>query len=264
MHPFVPKAIAKRYDPANLCIYCGADRYVPGHNRGLTIEHIIPFGLNGELTLPRASCRRCEGVTGSDEQILLRGVLLGCRTLLGLRTRKPKDRPNRLPLFDTEMTPNRKIMVDVEHYPANILLIKNGPPPILSGQPASQIGPWCCFFRNSSQIFRSRYGIASYATPLLDTKTFNRVLGKVGHSFAVAELGRSGFHALLPHYIRDPDGDLSFFVGGASHTESPSTSLHEIDFEPPSAEHSYIVVRVRLFSFLGAPIYRVVIGIRDA
>lgn len=155
-------------------------------------------------------------------------------------------------------------MVDIEDYPANILLIKNGPPPILSGQPASQIGPWCYLFRNSSQILRLRYGIASYTTPLLDTKILNRVLGKIDHSSAVAELGRSGFHALLPHYITNPDGDLSFFVGGASHTESPNEALHEIGFEPPSAEHNYIVVRVRLFSFLGAPIYRVVIGTRNA
>ncbi len=39
-----------RTDPIGRCIYCGG-------RKGLLDEHIIPYGLGGNLVLPEASCK---------------------------------------------------------------------------------------------------------------------------------------------------------------------------------------------------------------
>ncbi len=257
--------VPRTYDPVDRCIYCGAERYAADSNRYLAEEHIIPFGLNGGLVLPRSSCRRCERVTGRDDSLVLKGALLGCRTILGLRTRNPKDRPKALPLFDATTTPNRKVMVAIEDYPISILLLHLGPPPALTGDVASAgrpTGTWCHFFRRDTAVLRWKYGLKEFGTSSLDSWALSRVLAKIAHSYAVAELGLEGFSALLAEPIREQADHIYNFVGGAQEYLPPSNHLHEIGFEPTSSEHDYIVVRIRLFAFLGAPVYRVVVGTR--
>src|SRR5271169_3644705 len=73
-----------RFSPAGACIYCGAAMYHPTSSRPLADEHIIPFGRNGDLILPESTCQACERMTGQFEAVVLRGSLLGCRSLLGL------------------------------------------------------------------------------------------------------------------------------------------------------------------------------------
>ncbi len=46
------------FDPVGRCIYCGR-----GPDAKLTKEHIIPYGLNGHLILPAASCEICAAKT---------------------------------------------------------------------------------------------------------------------------------------------------------------------------------------------------------
>jgi hypothetical protein len=80
------------YPPVGFCIYCGSQ------GGDLRREHIIPFGLGGNAILPKAGCRACEAITGSFEQIALRGMLGKLRMRLGLQTRNKKDRPKALHL----------------------------------------------------------------------------------------------------------------------------------------------------------------------
>src|SRR3712207_8495388 len=63
------------YPPVGRCIYCDAERYAPDSARGLAEEHIIPYGLNGDLVLPEASCRRCERITGRNDSLMLKGEI---------------------------------------------------------------------------------------------------------------------------------------------------------------------------------------------
>ncbi len=88
------------------------------------------------------------------------------------------------------------------------------------------------------------------------------MLAKIGHSFAIAELGDGSFEPLLPVLI--VRGDLSNCVdviGGLSHDEPPSSGLHELSLDDATFDHpNLVVVRVRLLSKLGTPTYYVVAG----
>ena len=251
------------YPPVGKCIYCGAERYASDSKRELAEEHIIPFGLNGELTLPQTSCRRCERITGRNDGLLLKGALLGCRTHLGLRTRSPKERPKALPLFDATTTPNRKVMVPMEDFPVTLLLLSLDAPRALVpdfGPGGMRSGPWLHRFTWDLDVLRWRYGLTDFGFPSLDTNALCRVLAKTAHSYAVAELGLGGFSPLLLPLILGDGADPGRYryVGGQLHTSPPGTSLHEIGFEDGDA--GYLVVKIRLFASLGAPVYRVVVG----
>jgi hypothetical protein len=86
---------SRTFEPDGRCIYCGTDSD-PG---ALQREHIIPYGLNGTLILPRASCPDCSKVTGALETFCLQHMFIDARTHLGLasrshrRNKKPRPAP---------------------------------------------------------------------------------------------------------------------------------------------------------------------------
>ncbi|EKS38743.1 hypothetical protein [Afipia clevelandensis] len=260
------------YPAANQCIYCGATSYAVDSKRYLAEEHIIPFGLNGNVVIPRASCRRCERITGRTESIVLKGSLLGCRTHLRLQTRLPKDRPKVLPLFDPTTTPNRKVMVDIADYPISLLLMQLDQPAILTRRAAdnSTSAVWSKLFRVDMETLRLKYGLSKIATSSLDVHSFNRMLAKIAHSFAMAEqlAGRlSQFKPYLVQLILDANGKTNWdmHVGGWLEAVPPSNKLHEIGIERPIERHEKLIsVKIRLFANLGAPVYRVIAGERIA
>jgi hypothetical protein len=127
--------MAKRYPDIGVCIYCGAGSYAPDSKRFLALEHIIPEGLSGDLELPQASCRACERAINPWETRLLKGNFLGARTFLGLETKRPKDRPQKLPLFDSSVKPERKVMVAIADYPFSMMMTQLPEPCALSGLP---------------------------------------------------------------------------------------------------------------------------------
>ena len=253
-----------RFSPAGACIYCGAAMYHPTSSRPLADEHIIPFGLNGDLILPESTCQACERMTGQFEAVVLRGSLLGCRSLLGLQTRRPKDRPKALPLFDTSFTPEKKYMIPIEDYPISLLLMQLDGPPILSGGTTNnrQIKVWSKVFRLDADKLARKYGITSFATPALDSFSFIRTIAKIGYSFAVAHLGIGAFRPLLTDLIFGRENPHSTpFVGGIFDDVHSSSNLHDISINIMSiASIKYVVVHVRLFSHWGTPVYVVVVG----
>lgn len=253
----------KTYPEVGRCIYCGATSYAPDSNRFLAREHIIPEALSGGLELPRASCRSCERKINKWEAMLLRGSLLGCRTYLDLETKRPKDRPRALPLFRPGPDPNPKVMIPIEDYPANLMLMAFDTPRLLSGAATLSV-PWMHIFRDVAQLLADRYGLAEFAIPSLDPYALCRMLAKIAHAYTVAELGLDGFVPLLPHLIVGPyEGWDRFYVGGLHDIEPAGESLHEIAVEPVTAETwRYVVVRIRLFASVPAPTYRVVSGFR--
>lgn len=250
------------YEPVGRCIYCGTAAYANDSSRSLAKEHIIPEALNGSLVLPQAVCCQCEQIICRWESKLLRGALLGCRTYLGLRTKRPSKRPKTLPLFDPRTKPNAKIPIPIEDYPASLLLVLFGPPGLLAGEPYGRAGTgvWIHSFNDTREVLASRYGLDQFATSSLDTFALCRTLAKIAHSFAVASLGLDGFGHLLPEYIiGDRDECRRHYVGSLPELQPPNPdAFHEIDLEEEQKGH--IVVRIRLFASLGAPTYRVVVG----
>jgi hypothetical protein len=64
------------------CIYCGTSE------GKLSDEHIIPYGLNGDFVLRKASCAACATITSRFERDVLRNLFPAARAALGYKTRR--------------------------------------------------------------------------------------------------------------------------------------------------------------------------------
>jgi hypothetical protein len=104
------------------CIYCGST------SGELTEEHIIPYGLGGELVLADASCSKCATITSQFETEVMRYHLLDVRAYLNLRTRRKSKRPKEFPINrGTEDAPD-EINIPIARRPMLMSLpIWNGP-----------------------------------------------------------------------------------------------------------------------------------------
>jgi hypothetical protein len=90
-----------------------------------------------------------------------------------------------------------------------------------------------------------------------------RLIGKIAHAFAVAELGRNFFTPVLLNLIRgDQPMFADHFVGSGMVNDPPIPHLHELSFAPPidQGNSELIVVRVRLFASLDMPTHYAVVG----
>jgi hypothetical protein len=110
----IPRLPEIRGVPVGICIYCGADRYTPEGGK-LREEHIVPYSINGRYTLPEASCKACEEITGRTEALVMRGGFRAIREYLQFKSRTKK-RPTHLPLFGINGEPDAKMMVAVDDY----------------------------------------------------------------------------------------------------------------------------------------------------
>jgi hypothetical protein len=93
-----------------------------------------------------------------------------------------------------------------------------------------------------------------------------RLLAKIGHAYAVAELGTDAFKPYLIGIMRGQDPGLLHHVIGSDDTPLPAaTDLHEIELLPPGAigPANLVVVKLRLFSnYPGMPTHYIVVGER--
>lgn len=256
-----------RYPDVGRCIYCGETEYAPDSKRFLGLEHIIPEAISGDLELPQASCYSCERLINPWETRLLRGQLLGARTLLGLDTKRPKDRPTHLPLFDTSVTPNRKVLVDLGDCPVFIMLSTYDDPCAISRVPIeyTESRVWFNFLRQPDmEVLAKKYNLYSFALSSLDTLALQLSLAKMAHAYLAAEVGLDHFIPLLPNAFSGRfNGWLRHYVGGVLEPYPDTPSLHEIGIEQPTNDAwRYWVVRIRLFARLGGPTYRIIAGER--
>jgi hypothetical protein len=86
-----------------------------------------------------------------------------------------------------------------------------------------------------------------------------RVLAKIAHGAAVAELGLGGFQPFLPDLILGRSTYLSHFVGSPLYRRPrlPAVPRYEISL---TLRQGYVVAVVRLFADLGLPPYEVIVG----
>ena len=100
-------------EPINQCIYCDTI------DVKYTDEHVIPAGLDGTWTIPKASCEECQKITSKFERQVLRGFLHEPRIAMESFTRRPQDRPNTLPLTIN----NKEYDVPVKEHSINLSLV---------------------------------------------------------------------------------------------------------------------------------------------
>ena len=258
------------YDPIGKCIYCGTEIYSDkpgGRARPLGAEHIIAEGLDGKLELPEASCQKCEAITGSlvEGDILLR-TLKSLRMHLKIRGKGKSSRPATLPLTITNVNANSVIQVPVEDYPVIFNMPAFSTPGLFVGANGGNqavLGFRLVMLSYKPTDLLQKYGITSFASPYWDTHMFFRMLGKIGHSFAAAELGMSNFKPLLLDMILTGNPECFNHIGGDPDLARapPSEYLHELGLGYWRANgKDYVVAKVRLFAKQMGPIYYVVVG----
>lgn len=264
----VPEASLPKYASVGECIYCGTSIYSKKpdlRSRPLGAEHIIAEGLGGKLELPEASCQSCEDITGRlvEGDVLLR-TLKSLRLHLQIRGKRKSSRPSTLPLTVQKNGVDEIVQMPVEDYPVIFNMPVYGPPGIFSGgQGGNQMtsGFSMVVLNYDQAALKRKYGIASFSSPVWDTHMLFRMLGKIGHSFAVAEVGLRNFKPLLQEMI--VSGDVSVFnhIGGDPDTALPSTALHELRIGYQRANRKdYLVASIRLFARQSGPTYYVVVG----
>jgi hypothetical protein len=128
-----PRISDVRANPIGFCIYCGAD----GKSVKLSDEHAIPYGLDGWVVLPKASCQPCAAATGSVEHFCLRKMFLAARTHMEMRTRDRKNRPTELPVYVATAAGREKRLLPVDDHPFLLRLPRLGRPPYLTGSMGS-------------------------------------------------------------------------------------------------------------------------------
>jgi hypothetical protein len=163
------------------------------------------------------------------ESIALRGHLLGPRSAMGLKSRKNSLKEH-LPILVGKDSKER-IAIPPKDCPSVLLLPYLPDPPLMtavSGLPAPDqydFPPFIRWFNYQPELLRETYGVDHFAPLALDVRTFTRMLGKIGHAFAVAKFGADAFLPLLIAKLRDPDRhsrDILPFVGGRHHRLQPA------------------------------------------
>lgn len=284
MNPTIPEKLTKmkrqhvykreKDQPwANGCIYCNR----PGP---LTLEHIIPDSIGGMLTIPNASCDACSDDTHAFEGHACR-PMLPMRRQLGFpqKHRGAKDREKRKAERFVLMLDEHKVKVPIEEFPALLMSLVFPLPGILLGQkledkPLSG-GIYSAEilegFGEKLNRIKAKYRANKVAimgiepSPRGDGNDYGRMLAKIGHAYAAAELGCGNFHPDILHIIKGVKPYcLTHFIGsGLNMNNLPSDDLHEISLatDIPGAER-FVVVKLRLFSNRKTPTHYVVVGRR--
>lgn len=273
-------AASRTYQPVKICIYCRRTRHSISRRR-LGLEHIIPQGLGGTLLLPEASCQKCEVATNHAEQFCQKQMLGAFRYQQGLPSKKPKDRPATLRANKLVNGIWRPTEIPVADYPVNLILPLLPLPEIMRPHPLRKTRihqffnfpperVWTEAFENVSVYTRKNTIYAELQsgdligpTGITDTDRFARMLAKIAHAYAVAELGMDGFTPLLVPAIHGvPAFPIHHLVGGLLDVGSPATDQHQLRLVSEEFHgRKFWVVYVRLFANLGWPEYICVSGL---
>jgi len=255
--------VAKIYASPGHCIYCGATEV-------LTDEHIVPLSLNGSQVIDDASCEACRVETCKVENAVTGLMLAGFRAQKDVRTRHGKRRRDlRLRLKVEQDGTTSDVHLVPKAAPHTLALPEIAAlPAILDGREArpgtkpegriwvsSNIQHW---------VEQSGYEAATMWHPV-DTPMLMRMVAKIAHCFAVAQVGPRMFEPFLVPFILGAEVDFpERYMGGAGGPPTDRTThrgafvlgLRHVEREG----RNLVVVRVQLFPGLGAPIYVVVVG----
>ncbi|MER9493434.1 HNH endonuclease [Mesorhizobium sp. M0320] len=262
------------YPPVGRCIYCGATRYSPTRLK-LGDEHIIPEALDGKLVLPEASCFECERSINWFEHYCLTKTFGPMRYALGMRSKRPQNRPKTLPLelLIGENWVTKEVPID--WAPVMIFMPVFDPPEILAGGPPTRQNIYTAKFLHRElapgdefklgEIFAATKG-RSYKVSV-DGIRFALQVAKIAHGYAFAE--RSGLECFNPvltdTILRRPGATpLPYLIGGLQEIGPPSPENIEITLRRGITKFGVTwLVDIRLFPWIGAPTYRVVVSVEN-
>lgn len=248
------------------CVYCGS-------TNDLRKEHVLPYGLGGDILLLKATCKSCAAVTSAIEGRLLRGHWRAYRKLLGLTTRSkyPTHYPVKVKTAEAKSAPG---LVASDQYPV-LIVLDFDPPSILSGRVRTELPFATKAFMKLIAPMPSTVLVDGQARQLgpreqiefpieFDAADFVRLLAKVAHGYAIYRRGTAACSEyFLPKYILGTGEGLLTYVGRSSSAiivdRLPDTGLHAM---LDTVHDGYLSVYVQLFRDEGdlPPIYEVVVG----
>lgn len=158
-----------------------------------------------------------------------------------------------------------------DDYPGIVLTFVHEMPGILIGkEPAEDYSGGISLqilpnFGERLNKLKAKFGAAKVEfIPGLHIDNLGKMLAKIAHAYATAELGHGNFKPLLLDIIlnRPPPLFISQFVGGIRDQEMPmGNDLHEIEIDQTALGRGrYVVVRIQLFADRQLPLYYVVAG----
>ncbi|MBN8904716.1 MAG: hypothetical protein BGO51_28305 [Rhodospirillales bacterium 69-11] len=258
------------YKTAGRCIYCG---YVPADLRELTDEHIMPRGLNGPWVIPHASCEKCQKEINKVETACMQGFLMPARLHFQMKRSKRKNGPTKIRVVLERDDGQVEMELGHDKFPFIYLPTFTGPLLALNAPPCVQtinIDIVGVRFEGADRIFAELGANKVHVPHVPNIDAFARMLFKIAHCFAVAELG---LQRVIPFLIEEILGTLSlnhnFHVGCSlarpEELDQHMDNLHQLTWFPvPYRGRTLIVVRIQLLSCLAAPAYDVTVGLLRA
>ena len=249
----------KKFGPLDECIYCGS-------KESLTEEHIVPYGLGGTGSIPRASCRACAVITGRYEQYVLRGPFWAVRAYLKLNSRRPQEAPKTLPLGIVRGESIETVELALADHPLMVAFPQFGVPSSVTGSHSKGIrlkGLYSYNFgKPIADVLRDLGADDVRLTQRYKLVPFAQMIGKIAWATAAAKgnldkIDRtSGVRDAL---IRFPD-DIGRWVG--TFTDPPvkhARMLHRIEIKE-DYERGLLCADVQLFADSETPAYGVILG----
>ena len=266
---FMRGDLKKRGVPANKCIYCGSEKYEEGTDDKLSDEHIISEALEARYVVEFACCKKCQTAINSYEGQVLNELFGAANRRMGFLGKKTQVRKSKYRVKALLNGQERVLNIPLPEHPTMLFLMRLALPGILCGRPKDNNGlpsGWTLVMNQHDAMVEK--GMPQFTSPQLDSVHFCRFLAKIGHGFAVGMLGLEGFNPFLcepitRQYAGGPDIwlDRYHYVGGDPTDFAPSDALHEMNIQIlPIHGKQLVVVGVRLYAILGAPLYYVVVG----
>lgn len=250
------------------CIYCKA-------TASLTREHVLPYGLGGNLVLKDASCPTCSKETSKLELRLLRGHWWPYRQFLGLPSRR-----------SGEAVPDLSVTIiraDGTELSAQLPMAKQSvalvfefdPPSILSGVMRDDEPSAPRLYMKNLAPFPSIVQVAGTDYKLTSDEKLNipvafeaadlcRFLAKVAHGYTISRGGLSSCSDFLlpPLILGKTTGALSLVGGNSSPLIGPRLPGGGLHAMMERVNNGFRTVYIQLFRDQGdpPPIYEVVVG----
>jgi hypothetical protein len=258
----------RRNESIGRCIYCGS-------THGLTREHVLPYGLGGDLVLKAASCASCAAETSKLELRLLRGHWWPHRQFLGLPSRRSNEQiPD---LVVTIVRPDgSELQALLPMAQQSVALVFDfDPPSILNGVLRDDEPSAPRLARKNLAPFPSVVKIAGVDYKLKSDEKLNipvafhaadlcRFLAKVAHGYLISRRGiDSCSEFFLPPLVLGQTAGALSYVGGSRCAPTgpvlPGAKLHAMS---ERLNNGFWTVCIQLFRDRGdpPPIYEVVVG----
>ncbi len=262
------------YDPVGQCIYCGTTELPKGTSR-FTDEHIIPFGMGGNLILQQASCKRCQILINSqietpvlDHEWGFMRAKRGFPSRSQRRSAKSRDKRTHVTMTALDGSPLR---IPREDHSAPVTMYLFGEARILCGMPRDTDDlRWsiCVLASNEDEAAMIRKYPEWDKTHRLKARPhpFARLLAKIAHGYAIAEYGKSRLDAFTPlttDIILGRSDDYFLTVGGSWDilpAVPDGNHITNIGLRFVGNSRALLIVEIRLFSQVATPAYHVVVG----